>query len=97
MSNEPNEPKDWKSARVMICNRVGTASITILPGSSLTRCARCEADCWVSPASLDTARTSNHKPLCVICATEVLGPLIHARVSQDQLNEVAAYHRLKRG
>lgn len=71
---------------VMVCFRVGTRNVIILPGSTQIGCSKCGAICWISPASRKAVDELNLAVVCLPCHRQ--GPTAGViTITRDQLRE----------
>jgi len=65
---------------------------SVVPGSLVKTCWRCEASIWISPATLDHVRNQPHRLVCMQCALEVASKDDDPKLlppTADQLKELA--------
>lgn len=54
---------------IILCFRTDNPKVLIVPGTSKTKCERCQHDVWIAPSSIKIRQEHKAKVVCDICET----------------------------
>lgn len=73
---------------IILCFRTDNPGVLMVPGTSKTKCEKCQHDVWISPSSLKIQKQMKTKVVCDVCEKMKPGTVDVLPLNKEQIGEI---------